>query len=394
MHSPAILVIAHDRLITTAYCGPLSAAGFHPRSAHDGTEALAIAQSEPPDLILLDLVLPEPGSTALIELIRATEGLEQVPILLLPTSLHALSRAALQAGASRQLERPAAMESTSPHAELLRAIEDALGIPRPVKTLKFTPPARPTIPPELQKTLCREGLQGAPAALESIRTSLHQIFREPGNSATMGEFLQKTHDFAEQMSLIEERPLFHLASALEMLAFDLVRHPAQLNASINHTLSQAVDLLGTLFSSRGNRRFKDPASSQILIVEDEANTRELLMAAMQLVRIESIGVDAPSTCLQTLSWDRPDLILLDIALPEMDGFALCQQIRSMPDHEHTPIVFITGMASFQNRVQSTLSGGHDFVAKPFHLSELGVKALSWIFKGQLNAQASPMAAAR
>jgi DNA-binding response OmpR family regulator len=41
------------------------------------------------------------------------------------------------------------------------------------------------------------------------------------------------------------------------------------------------------------------------------------------------------------------------------------------------------MDSFQNRVQSTLNGGNDFIAKPFHLAELGVKALFWVFKGQI-----------
>jgi len=52
-------------------------------------------------------------------------------------------------------------------------------------------------------------------------------------------------------------------------------------------------------------------------------------------------------------------------------------------HEKTPVVFITGMATFQNRVQSSLSGGNDFVGKPFNLSELGLKALIWVYKGQL-----------
>jgi DNA-binding response OmpR family regulator len=59
-------------------------------------------------------------------------------------------------------------------------------------------------------------------------------------------------------------------------------------------------------------------------------------------------------------------------------------VRALPMHEKTPIVFITGTATFQNRVQSSLSGGNDFVGKPFNLSELGLKALIWIFKGQLS----------
>ena len=67
----------------------------------------------------------------------------------------------------------------------------------------------------------------------------------------------------------------------------------------------------------------------------------------------------------------------------MNGFELCVRLRKIPEYKKTPIVFITGAVTVQNRVQSSLSGGNDFIAKPFNLLELGVKALTWIFKGQL-----------
>jgi DNA-binding response OmpR family regulator len=69
----------------------------------------------------------------------------------------------------------------------------------------------------------------------------------------------------------------------------------------------------------------------------------------------------------------------------MNGFDLCAKIRALPQHEKTPIVFITGMATFQNRVQSNLAGGNDFIGKPFNISELAVKALIWVFKGHIGA---------
>jgi len=52
-----------------------------------------------------------------------------------------------------------------------------------------------------------------------------------------------------------------------------------------------------------------------------------------------------------------------------------------------PIVFLTGMTNFQNRAQSSLSGGNDFIGKPFHPLELGLKALLWINKGHLGKAA-------
>jgi DNA-binding response OmpR family regulator len=68
----------------------------------------------------------------------------------------------------------------------------------------------------------------------------------------------------------------------------------------------------------------------------------------------------------------------------MDGFDLCAHIREIPGYATTPIVFLTGMTTLENRVQSSLSGGNDFIGKPFNLHELTVKALTFILKAELH----------
>ena len=88
--------------------------------------------------------------------------------------------------------------------------------------------------------------------------------------------------------------------------------------------------------------------------------------------------------LAELSANKYDLIFLDVALPHMDGFELCQHIRGLQSHGRTPIVFLTGLTTMENRVQSSLSGGNDFVGKPFNLHELGVKAISLVLRSSLN----------
>jgi DNA-binding response OmpR family regulator len=89
--------------------------------------------------------------------------------------------------------------------------------------------------------------------------------------------------------------------------------------------------------------------------------------------------------LSVLGDNRFDLIFLDVNLPQGSGFDLCTQVRQLEDHRRTPVVFLTGMNNFKSRAQGSLSGGNDFIGKPFNLLELGVKALMWIFKGQLAA---------
>jgi DNA-binding response OmpR family regulator len=67
-------------------------------------------------------------------------------------------------------------------------------------------------------------------------------------------------------------------------------------------------------------------------------------------------------------------------MPGKSGLDLCVDIREMPTNHVTPVVFVTSHSDFASRAQSTLSGGNDFIAKPFLLVELAVKALTWLFK--------------
>ena len=124
----------------------------------------------------------------------------------------------------------------------------------------------------------------------------------------------------------------------------------------------------------------DPGAAQVLVGK---GARKMMMAALSLVNVNSVAADAPAAALAALKTAGFELIFLDVGLPEMSGFDLCTRIRTLPMHEKTPVIFITGMATFQNRVQSSLSGGNDFVGKPFSLPELGLKAMIWILKGQL-----------
>ena len=67
----------------------------------------------------------------------------------------------------------------------------------------------------------------------------------------------------------------------------------------------------------------------------------------------------------------------------MNGFELCTKLRSLPLHQKTPVVFVTGLNDFDNRTQSTMVGGNDFIAKPFLFIELTVKALIHVLRGKL-----------
>jgi CheY-like chemotaxis protein len=81
-----------------------------------------------------------------------------------------------------------------------------------------------------------------------------------------------------------------------------------------------------------------------------------------------------------LEQDHFDLIFLDVEMPGQNGIDLCLKIREMPTNRATPVVFVTAHSDFGSRGQSILSGGNDFIAKPFLSVELALKALTYLFK--------------
>jgi DNA-binding response OmpR family regulator len=75
---------------------------------------------------------------------------------------------------------------------------------------------------------------------------------------------------------------------------------------------------------------------------------------------------------------QPDLILLDIAMPKMDGIAVCESLRSHQATRHIPIIMLTAASDVDHRVKSYMTGADDFLAKPFRPKELVARVLSKI----------------
>jgi len=72
-------------------------------------------------------------------------------------------------------------------------------------------------------------------------------------------------------------------------------------------------------------------------------------------------------------------------MPGMNGFELCSKLRGLPQHKKTPVVFVTGLNDLESRANSMVSGGNDFIAKPFLFIELAVKALVYIHRARLSS---------
>jgi two-component system OmpR family response regulator len=107
--------------------------------------------------------------------------------------------------------------------------------------------------------------------------------------------------------------------------------------------------------------------SKILVVDDDAHIREVVQFALEKAGLEVIEAGDGRRALELFSGSKPDLVILDITMPEMDGLAVCREIRKSFD---TPILFLSSRADEVDRVVGLEIGGDDYVTKPFSPREL------------------------
>src|SRR6201995_2688161 len=109
---------------------------------------------------------------------------------------------------------------------------------------------------------------------------------------------------------------------------------------------------------------------KILLIEDDSDLFSLLKYNVEKEGFVLNGLQSGRGALDLCRRVRPDLILLDIMLPDSDGLDICKGIRNDPDLAQTPIIFLTARASETDRIVGLQLGGNDYIVKPFFIREL------------------------
>jgi DNA-binding response OmpR family regulator len=363
-----VLLVAEDQLVSNYHRMRLESMGVSVDVARSPDSARRFARERNPDLTLIDPIMAGTSPIQAVEMLReALEGKEMWIISKLPGPV---AKAMEKAGASRVQGRNGELEG-----HVFSHIALALGLPA----------VDPAHEESEHETWVHSVAQGAPELINSVRMTLHGFIKDPRSGVELYDLFRLSHQLSHRVSMLELVAIGRLTTSLEALIYDLYAMPEQINPSVVRTVSQAADFLVLLFQEEKLRALKDPAAADVFVVDDEAAARQMISAAMKLVSLKITCADSAEMALSVLGDNMFDLIFLDVNMPQFSGFELCTQIRQLEDHHRTPIVFLTGMNTFQNRAQGSLSGGNDFIGKPFNLLELGLKALMWIFKGQLAA---------
>lgn len=108
--------------------------------------------------------------------------------------------------------------------------------------------------------------------------------------------------------------------------------------------------------------------ARLLVVEDEPNIRELLATSLRFAGFEVHVAPDGATALKQAAEHDPDLVVLDVMLPDMDGFTVTRKLRDTG--RVLPIVFVTARDSLEDKIQGLTVGGDDYVTKPFSLEEV------------------------
>lgn len=107
---------------------------------------------------------------------------------------------------------------------------------------------------------------------------------------------------------------------------------------------------------------------RVLVIDDEENIRFLVSSALRLAGLETAVVGSGNDALETASTFRPDLVVLDIMLPDLDGFTVLQRLRDRGFD--APVIFLTARDATEDRVRGLTTGGADYQVKPFAVAEL------------------------
>ncbi|MEY9841116.1 response regulator transcription factor [Streptacidiphilus sp. EB103A] len=126
---------------------------------------------------------------------------------------------------------------------------------------------------------------------------------------------------------------------------------------------------------------RDPARRpRVLVVEDEADIAAPLTMALRFLGLDAVTAESGREALASVAARTPDVILLDVALPDLDGFEVCRRLREAG--AGVPVLFLTARDAVEDKIQGLTLGGDDYVTKPFDLNEVAARIQALLRRGR------------
>ncbi len=292
------------------------------------------------------------------------------------------------ASAPRQTAHPSFASSTMPPPAVPRAEPVA---PEPSEPAESeADESSPSSGPDFRIEIRKDFLKRVPQIQAELRERVAALIKSKSPSdqlKLLRELELSMSSLASLAGITGFSRVSHLSGALDALIKELNKKPSQMTASVLRSIAHAMDCLNVLFRDLNQLPQDIPQSILILVVDDEPISRRTISVALGKANLRCIGLEDSKVALTILQENSFDLIFLDAEMPGLTGFELCTELRKLPTNKTTPVIFVTSLTKFEVRAQSSLSGGNDLIAKPFLMMELAVKALTYLLKPPLSAEA-------
>jgi len=126
------------------------------------------------------------------------------------------------------------------------------------------------------------------------------------------------------------------------------------------------------------------SKTKIMVVEDNLDEAKLIKMVLEGEGYEAVCAFNGKEALEKLESERPSLIVLDVMMPEMDGFSFCSKVRSSPDHKNIPVIMLTGVAKRIHETKYPMNGimraeAEEYLEKPIKPEDL-LQAITKLLK--------------
>lgn len=128
---------------------------------------------------------------------------------------------------------------------------------------------------------------------------------------------------------------------------------------------------------------------KILVVDDDKAATALFQQALMMNQYDVITLNESVKVLETVTNEHPDLVILDLMMPDPDGFKVCRMLRADTQFRRLPIIIVTALNDMDSRLVAIGAGANDYLVKPFHLDTLFSSVESLLHRSQ-TGRLSPM----
>jgi DNA-binding response OmpR family regulator len=404
-----ILFVEDDAVVLTTYRNLLQREGFRIESAQDGLEALKALSQATPDLVVLDLMLPKFDGADVLKFVRADPRLKNVPIII-------FSNAQIAGFAGDAITRQLRKTDCTP-ALLVQTIQEML-IAAPASATNATSATnavRTDYAPAIKLHMANDGsagehnddatetpadetspvkgraefLKDAPADIAKVREHCLAYIKAPTSAAKLEPLSWSVHSLNANAGKAGCARITLLTKAFDMLLSKIASKPARVTPSILQTLAEAADCLGLLLKSDEAGSTESAPRAKVLAVDDDTVCNHVIVNTLKRADLDIVSVEDPLEGLKLLQTNHYDLVLLDIEMPKLTGFEVCEKLRALPHYKTTPVIFVTAHSNFGNRTQGVLSGGNYFITKPVDPLELALKVTIHLLKAQVQHAGAP-----